>query len=98
MIGKEFMDENFLVNPQVNRVAKERSMSEFHFYRCFKQVYGISPYQYMLMKRLQHANVLLNEEGKTISSIASECGFPDLSTFSKAFKRKFGFSPSKKSR
>ena len=93
--GKEFIDTNYLINPDVKTIARESNMSEFHFYRCFKQVFSISPYQYMLSKRLDHAGVLLDQHELLVSEIASECGFPDVFTFSKAFKRKFGVSPTK---
>ncbi|HEV7782447.1 MAG TPA: AraC family transcriptional regulator [Chitinophagaceae bacterium] len=93
--GKNYMDNFFLNNPEINTVARESNMSEFHFYRCFKRVVGISPYQYMLCKRLEYASHLLHQKSRLVTSIASECGFPDVFTFSKAFKRKYGFSPSK---
>jgi len=93
--GREFIDQFFLENPDIKTIAKESYMSEFHFFRSFKQVFGDSPYQYILSKRLEHASVLLMEKQLMISEVASECGFPDVFTFSKAFKRKYGTSPSK---
>jgi AraC family transcriptional regulator len=93
--GQEFIDQWFLTNPDIKTVARESNMSEFHFFRCFKQVFGVSPYQYMLNKRLEYASLLLSENDLLISEIARKCGFPDLFTFSKAFKKKFGVSPSK---
>ncbi|HEV7782450.1 MAG TPA: AraC family transcriptional regulator [Chitinophagaceae bacterium] len=93
--GKEFIDMSFLQNPDVMSIARQSNMSVFHFHRCFKQVHGISPYQYMLGKRLEYARELLNERTWLISDIAGKCGFPDVFTFSKAYKRKYGCSPSK---
>ena len=95
MAGKNFMDIYYLSNPGIRQVAIESSMSEFHFYRCFKQVTGFTPYQYMLEKRLAHARELLSEKTLLVSEIATQCGFPDVFTFSKAFKRKYGVSPTK---
>lgn len=93
--GKDFMDQLYLQNPDVKSVARESNMSEFHFYRCFKQVFSVSPYQYMLSKRLEHAKFLLNDKDLLITEIASVCKFRDVFAFSKAFKKKYGFSPSK---
>lgn len=93
--GKEFIDMSYLQNPDIMSVARQSNMSVFHFYRCFKQVHGISPYQYMLGKRLEHARELLMERTHLVTTIAGKCGFPDVFTFSKAFKRKYGVSPSR---
>jgi AraC-like DNA-binding protein len=95
LTGKDFMDHHFLQNPEIKQVALESSMSEFHFYRCFKQVTGSTPYQYMLEKRLAYSRELLAEKRLLVSQIATQCGFPDVFTFSKAFKRKYGVSPTK---
>ncbi len=86
---------SFLQNPDIMSVARQSNMSVFHFYRCFKQVHGVSPYQYMLGKRLEYARELLTERNRLITDIASQCSFPDVFTFSKAFKKKYGCSPSK---
>jgi AraC family transcriptional regulator len=94
-VGKEYIDMFFLECPEIRKVATESNMSEFHFYRCFKQVLGVSPYQYILGKRLEYAKILLNEGSLLVSDIARACSFQDSFTFSKAFKRKYGFSPSK---
>ena len=93
--GRDFMDLLYLQNPDVKSVARKSNMSEFHFYRCFKQVFRVSPYQYMLSKRLEHAKQLLNDKELLVTEIASICKFRDVFTFSKAFKKKYGLSPSK---
>ena len=46
-------------------------------------------------KRLSHALLLMIYEKLSIAQVALRCGFPDTFTFSKAFKREFGYSPSK---
>lgn len=91
--GKEFIDENYLGNPGMADIVKQSNMSEFHFFRSFKQAFGYSPYQYMMKKRLEHATILIGKD-ETFTTVALKCGFPDLFTFSKAFKRAYGSSPS----
>ena len=95
LLGKDFIDSCYLHNPDIRSIAKECNMSEFHFYRCFKRVFGITPYQYVLGKRLEHARKLVNETQLRIGAIAQLCSFRDVFSFSKAFKRKYGLSPSK---
>lgn len=90
--GKELMDESFCHSIRIKEIAREAAMSEFHFYRLFKSIYSCSPYQYLLNRRLEFAKSLLYQK-ESISNIAIETGFSDPSAFSKAFKKKFGYSP-----
>lgn len=93
LLGRKFMDENFLARPDISEVAAFSNLSLFHFLRSFRQATGITPYQYMIEKRLNHAAQLLRQPDLSFSEIAGLCKFPDLFTFSKAFKKKFGISP-----
>lgn len=92
--SKRFMDEQFLFISDIKEVATYCNLSEFHFFRSFRQAFYITPYQYILKKRLQLAASLLKEKTMSITAIALHCNFPDLFTFSKAFKKHFGYSPS----
>lgn len=93
LIGKEFMNDNYLQNPEIAVVARHCNLSVYHFFRSFKQAFGVSPYQYMLRLRLNYALCLLNTNTMSVTDIAGRCGFPDVFTFSKAFKRQFDLSP-----
>ena len=53
LMGKHYIDEHYSRNPEVAEIAKACSLSGFHFLRSFKQAFSLSPYQYMLQKRLQ---------------------------------------------
>lgn len=89
-----YMDATYLKNPPIEKVAVACNLSVFHFFRCFKQVFAMTPYQYLLIKRLEFSMQLVLEHRQTIARIADICGFADQFTFSKAFKRYFGKSPS----
>ena len=93
-IGKQFMDDNFLTINDISEVAVASNLSEFHFFRSFKQAFAITTYQYIQNKKLELARRMLHDKNTSITTIASICSFPDLFTFSKAFKRRFGISPS----
>jgi AraC family transcriptional regulator len=94
LIGKEYMDSNFTSNPKIADIASFAFMSEFFFYRNFKLAFRTTPYQYILDKKIGLAKELMRNEKMGFAEIAELCGFPDIFTFSKAFKRKCGFSPS----
>ena len=94
MRGREYMDDNFLNCLDIKGIAQAANVSEFHFYRSFKQAFKITPHQYLLKRRLAHSKALLAAGHANVKGVAMICGFPDAFTFSKAFKKFFGFSPS----
>jgi AraC-like DNA-binding protein len=94
-IAKQYMDDEFPDIDDISQVAVFCNMSEFHFFRSYKQAFGISPYQYLLSRRLDLAKDLIIKGDMTITHVAAHCNFPDIFTFSKAFKRRFKISPSR---
>lgn len=92
--GKEWMDAHTNEKVEIEAIAKEACMSSYHFFRLFKAVYQISPLQYLLKKRLAFAYQLLRRDRVTVSIAAHQSGFSDIYTFSKAFKKNYGESPS----
>ncbi len=92
--GKEFVDSCFTSGIDIQRIASEAQVSQYHFFRLFKTIYGVSPYQYILSKRLELGHRLLLEQQNGISDIADLVGFSDIFSFSKAFKKHFGVAPS----
>ncbi len=94
LIGKGIIDDSFLGALNVSDVATQSGISEYHFYRLFKKTFGKSPNQYLIQKRLNHAKKLLSTQSISITELASFCGYPDIFTFSKSFKKQFGFPPS----
>jgi len=93
MLAKQYMDDEFLGIDEISQVAAICNMSEFHFFRSFRQAFAITPYQYLLNKRLELAKELLLKGELSVTLIAGYCNFPDVFTFSKAFKRKFNTTP-----
>ncbi|MBO0763201.1 MAG: helix-turn-helix transcriptional regulator [Hyphomicrobiaceae bacterium] len=74
-------------------LAREASMSPYHFLRTFRQVAGITPHQYVLRTRLTRAAVSLRTSREPVSAIAYAAGFGDLSTFNRRFRRVMGCAP-----
>lgn len=93
-IAKQFMDDEFLTIEEINQVATVCHMSEFHFFRSFRQAFQSTPWQYILNKRLELARQLLQSGQLSVTQVAIDCNFPDVYTFSKAFKKHFSISPS----
>lgn len=94
-LAKEMMDDWREASLNIDTVAKGAMLSTAHLFRTFKQVYGLSPYQYLLKKKLDKAASLLSAKKHTVTEIAYEAGFADLASFSKAFKKMYGRSPNR---
>lgn len=93
-MAKEYMDDCFLHIRSNSEIAKSCFLSEYHFIRSFTHLYKISPYQYLLSKKLEYAKDLILKNDLPVKTIAQTTGFADLATFSKAFKRKYAIPPS----
>lgn len=95
MMAQAFMDDQFLHNPGISEIASVANLSVFLFFRSFRQVFHMSPYQYLLNKRLNLALELIGQNQQRITDIATMLQFSDVQTFSKAFKRKYGVAPTR---
>ncbi len=73
--------------------AKQAGLSSFHFLRLFAKVLGVTPYQYLVRSRLRHAARLLSDDARSITDVALDVGFADLSNFVRTFHRAAGVSP-----
>jgi AraC-like DNA-binding protein len=90
--AKTFIDDHVMENLSLDKILLQVGISKYHFIRVFKNTFGISPYQYQKRKRLDLAKIdLIN--GNDISYTAIRFGFPDVHSFSKAFKQQFGKTP-----
>lgn len=77
----------------IDNAAKTVGLSSFHFLRLFNRVLGVTPHQYLIRCRLRHAVRLLADPTQSITNIALDVGFNDLSNFVRSFHRAAGVSP-----
>jgi AraC-like DNA-binding protein len=75
--------------------AAQAGISPFHFLRLFASVLGVTPHQYLVRSRLRHAARLLAGDGRSITDVAYDVGFGDLSNFVRTFHRAAGIPPRK---
>ncbi|MBL0099646.1 MAG: helix-turn-helix transcriptional regulator [Saprospiraceae bacterium] len=74
-------------------VAVESIFQQIIFFRLFKDVYGVSPYQYIKQKRMLKANDIMKKNRLPLAQLAMEVGYSDIFSFNKAYKQYFGCSP-----
>lgn len=90
-----YMNRNYKFNISIGRFAYLTGRSLSAFKRDFTAIFADTPSHWLTQRRLQEAHFLISEKRKKPSDIYLELGFEDLSHFSFAFKKKFGFNPSK---
>jgi AraC-like DNA-binding protein len=73
--------------------ASEVGLSPYHFLRLFTKVVGVTPHQYLVRSRLRRAARLLADGPRSITDVALDVGFADLSNFVRTFHRAAGVSP-----
>ena len=88
-----YIDDNLSEELNNDKLSELIAVSESVLLKSFKQTIGLSPMQYVLKQRIDKARYLIITTDKKISDIANECGFNDMSYFSKTFKRYFKVSP-----
>ena len=91
--AKDFIDKNWNTSLDLNSIAHEAHMSKFHFARLFKDVIGLSPYQYLISVKMKKALAFL-KENQSVQSVSEILNYPDISSFSKAFSKHYGIPPS----
>ncbi|MDR0450800.1 MAG: AraC family transcriptional regulator [Treponema sp.] len=79
----------------ITKVADHFSISAPTLQKQMKQSTGQTFLGYVEKRRLDRACDLLSNSRKSVTEIAAACGFSRVSTFSRAFKQFYGFSPSK---
>ncbi len=77
----------------LDQSAARAGLSLFHFLRLFSRVLGVSPHQYLVRSRLRHAARLLAGGEQSVTDVALDAGFADLSNFVRTFHRAAGMSP-----
>lgn len=89
-----YINEQYTSDIDLGYLAKLSGYSYDHFRHAFKKKTGMSPLNYILQKKIDHAKLLLSNSTICIADIATTCGFANISQFSVTFKKLTGQSPS----
>jgi AraC-like DNA-binding protein len=88
-----WIDAHSPQNIDLEQAAAQAEISPFHFLRLFSSVLGVTPHQYLVRSRLRHAARLLADDEISVTDVAYDVGFADLSNFVRTFHRAAGVSP-----
>ena len=89
----QYMKAHFAESLTLDELAEQVHYSRIHFGRRFKDVFGVSPMEYLTQLRLHVAKDLLVDDNLSIADIAVRTGYAKLSYFAAAFRRCYNVSP-----
>jgi len=88
-----YVQENITQDIPVTRLAEMACSSKDHFTRTFKSITGMPPSEYIILKRLEKAKLLLLTTEASLSEIISMSGFHSTAYFCRIFKKYTAFTP-----
>lgn len=88
-----FMNQNLRRPLSVDEVARAVSLSPSHFSRQFKAQTGYSPYEYVVLRRIDEAKHLLTATRLTVGEVAYQVGYNSVENFIHSFQKNVGISP-----
>lgn len=87
------IDANIAEDMPVASLARLFGLSGGYFSRAFHASLGTPPHAFILDRRLTQAMTLIRASGRSLSSIAQDCGFCDQAHLTKCFRRVLGTTP-----
>lgn len=87
-----YINEHLTENISIDFLAETFFTSKYYLMHAFKKETGYTIGNYLNIKRLRYAKELI-QSGSPVSQACFECGFRNYSTFSRAYKKQFGSSP-----
>ena len=88
----DYLNEHLTEDISIDSLSETFFLSRYHLMHSFKEETGYTIGNYLSTKRLLLARDLILQ-GEPITNVCYECGFRNYSTFSRAFKKNFGYSP-----
>ena len=89
-----YINDNLTEPLTLDNIARRANLSRSHLSVLFRQATGVTPYEYLILQRIEKSVELLSSSELTIIGIAQECGFRNLANFNKTFKKVTGMTPS----
>jgi AraC-like DNA-binding protein len=90
---RDYIEHSLAEDLDVTLMADFARLSPAHFARAFEATVGMTPFRYVMTRRLAKARELLEQTSRPTLDIASDVGFKTPSHFSSRFRREFGVSP-----
>lgn len=90
-----FIDQNIYEKIDVEQLTQMTNWSKVHFTKMFIKYLGVTPYKFVLSRKIEQSKILITQSDLSMLEIAHDLGFESYSSFYKAFKVFNGESPEK---
>ncbi len=91
--GIRYINANFREAITVDAAAEAAGMSKSYFMKVFRDLNGVTPWEYVLLKRVAYSTQLLKNTQTSVLDVAMQSGFNTKSSFNRAFRRVMKTSP-----
>jgi AraC-like DNA-binding protein len=91
--AKDLIDARYRDPLDVPTLAEVAHLSPAHFSREFRRVFGETPHQYLLTRRLERAAELLRNTDHSVTDICFDVGLASVGSFTTSFRRAYGMTP-----
>jgi AraC-like DNA-binding protein len=91
--AKDLMDGHYAESLGIGAIAAAAGYSRAHFSREFRRVFGVSPREYLITRRLERAATLLRSTDRSVADVCHAVGWTSVGSFTAAFTRTCGTSP-----
>ncbi|XKE45856.1 AraC family transcriptional regulator [Halomonas organivorans] len=89
-----FIDERLATPPDNRALADAMHLGQSQLHLLCQRQFGLTPQQYVMQRRLHWARYWLRRTRRSVGEIALDLGFADVSSFSRAYRRRLGHAPS----
>ena len=90
----DFIEGHLAEEISLTALADLADLSLYHFARAFTRSFGVPPHRYHMTRRMHHAKSLLQEPALSVTQIGAQIGFRETSSFTRAFRKFTGLTPS----
>lgn len=91
--ARDMICKNIRYHFIIREIARRVGMNEFKLKNGFRELFGNGVYEYLRTERMQEAGILLSDPGRSIKEVAALTGYKSVTSFIKAFKKKFHRTP-----
>jgi len=91
----DFINSSYVENPPLSEIARKAGMAPNYFHRVFKQLFGVTPFNYMLAQRMNRARHLLASSTLSIKEVAESAGYDNPLYFTRVFSSQMRIAPSR---